>query len=42
MLKGGKASGTDGIAGEVLKYCEIDDILLQFINRLFLSEKPDQ
>ena len=41
-LKNGKASGPDGIAGEVLKYCEIDNIILQFINRLFLSEKPDQ
>ena len=42
-LKEGKAAGQDGIPPEVLKRCDIDDIVLKFANKLLLNlEKPDQ
>ena len=27
---------------EVLKYCDLDDIILGYLNKLLVSEKPDQ
>ena len=42
-LKDGKQSGPDDIPPEVWKYCDLDDILLDFANSLLnKSEKPDQ
>ena len=38
----GKATGPDGIPSEVLKRCNIDEIILKFINSLLEGEKPDQ
>ena len=41
-IKCGKACGPDGIPPEVLKFCDLDSIILQFINKLFFGEKPEQ
>ena len=42
-LSEGKAAGEDGIMPEILKRCDIDDILLHFANKLLINrEKPDQ
>ena len=42
-LKLGKAAGDDGIRPEVLKLCNLDDIILKFCNRaLTKRESPDQ
>ena len=38
----GKACGPDGIPPEVLKFCDLDNIMLGFMNQLFFSEKPAQ
>ena len=38
----GKAFGSDGIAPEVLKHCNLDDIMLGYVNKLMVGEKPDQ
>ena len=43
LLKDGKHPGPDNIPGEVLKNCELDDIILDFANRLMNENlKPDQ
>ena len=42
-LKTGKAAGSDDIPAEVFKYCDLDDIVLEFANDLLLLQtKPDQ
>ena len=42
-LKLGKVSGEDGIPNELLKYCNIDDNVLEYANSLLLdSHKPQQ
>ena len=42
-LKLGKVSGEDGIPNELLKYCNIDDIVLEYVNSLLLDgHKPQQ
>ena len=42
-IKEGKACGDDGITPEVLKRCDLDDIILQFCNRaLEQGVAPDQ
>ena len=42
-LKRGKGAGPDDIPSEVLKYCDIDDLILEMCNRALLSgEKPSQ
>ena len=39
----GKAAGDDGITAEVLKYCNLDEIVLNYANKLLLDgEKPKQ
>ena len=38
----GKASGPDGIPPEVLKRCDLDEIILQYANKLLEGDKPDQ
>ena len=38
----GKACGPDGILPEVLKYCDLDEIVLGYANKLLEGEKPDQ
>ena len=38
----GKAPGPDGIPPEVLKRCNIDNIMLKLANKVMLGEKPDQ
>ena len=43
QLSEGKAPGDDGIMPEILKCCDIDDILLHFANKLKINrDKPDQ
>ena len=37
-----KACGPDGITSELLKYCNVDEIMLKFCNSLLNGEKPDQ
>ena len=42
-LRDGKQSGPDDIPPEVWKYCDLDDILLEFTNGLLnKNEKPSQ
>ena len=41
-LKLGKVSGEDGIPNELLKYCNIDDIVLKYANSLLDGHKPQQ
>ena len=42
-LKLGKVSGENGIPNELLKYCNIDDIVLEYANSLLLDgHKPQQ
>ena len=42
-MKTGKAAGPDEIPPEVLKLCDLDEIVLQFANKLLVNlEKPDQ
>ena len=42
-LKLGKVSGEDGIPNELLKYCNIDDIVSEYANSLLLDgHKPQQ
>lgn len=42
-LKTGKSAGEDGIVSEVLKYCDLDDIILKYANQLIINgEKPQQ
>ena len=42
-IKEGKAWGDDNIAPEVLKRCDLDQIVLDFCNNALLKgEKPDQ
>ena len=38
----GRPSGSDGIAPEVLKHCNLGDIMLGYVNKLMVGEKPDQ
>ena len=37
-----KALGSDGFSPGVLKYCDLHNIILGYINKLFVGEKPDQ
>ena len=41
-LKDGKSCGPDGIPPEIFKYCKVDDIMLQFANKLLNGQKPTQ
>ena len=42
-LVDGKSTDPNGIVPEILKYCDIDDIILQYANSVLLhSQKPDQ
>ena len=42
-FKLGKVSGENGIPNELLKYCNIDDIVLEYANSLLLDgHKPQQ
>ncbi|XP_072016329.1 uncharacterized protein [Amphiura filiformis] len=42
-IKEGKSFGKDGIPPEVIKRCNLDEIILDFCNKAFVSnEKPDQ
>ena len=42
-IKTGKAADPDGISPEVLKYCDLDEIFLQFANKLRINlYKPDR
>ena len=39
----GKCPGVDGITPEVLKYCDLDETILQYANKLMIDgEKPEQ
>ena len=38
----GKALGSDGFVPEVLKYCDLDDIILGYVKKLLAGEKPAQ
>ena len=43
QIKGNKATGPDGISPEVLKRCEISDIIISFANKILINnEKPTQ
>jgi len=41
-IKEGKSCGADEIRPEVLKRCDLDDIVLEFCNRALLGQKPKQ
>ena len=41
-LKNGKACGPDEIPPKVFKYCDLDDIMLEFANNLLNGHKPAQ
>ena len=42
-IKEGKSSGEDGIPPEVLKRCDVDEIILDFCNQALIKDrKPDQ
>ena len=42
-IKTGRAAGPDGISPQVLKYCDLDEPVLQFANKLLTNlDKPDQ
>ena len=41
-LKNGKACGPNGIPPEVFKYCDLDDIMLEFANNLLNGHKTAQ
>ena len=42
-LKLGKCAGPDNIPPEVLKTCDLDDIILSFCNQVLMNgRKPDQ
>ena len=43
QVKENKATGPDGISPEVLKRCEINDIIIGFANKILINhEKPTQ
>ena len=43
VLQTGKASGEDGIYPEVLKYCNLDETILSYANKLLIDhQKPQQ
>ena len=43
MVKEGKSPEEDGIMPELLKRCDIDEILIHFANKLLINdEKPEQ
>ena len=42
-MSSGKSPGEDGITSEVLKHCDLDNIILEYANNLLLNgEKPEQ
>ena len=42
-IKEGKSFGEDGIPPEVLKRCDVDEIILDFCNQALIdNRKPDQ
>ena len=42
MIEHGKTVWTSKIPSDVWKFCDLDDIMLSFANKLLLGEKPDQ
>ena len=42
-ISNGKCPGVDGISPEILKYCDLDETILQYANKLMIDgEKPEQ